>query len=115
MSIFENQLNSLIRVYADQKIDLDVMLDSREISQSGYKELLENTYKHVLSHIPEYVIKQVSRFLTKDEIQLLLIYKIDLIYKEHYAGSIVEDSDLLDYDSEDGIQNDSKALSSQEA
>lgn len=96
ISIFETQCNSLIEVFASQIKNYNDVLDSRSISKSNYDALIQKTYEHVINHIPSYIKNRLTVYLSTDEIQKLVLYKIDLIYKEHFANAILQNEDLID-------------------
>lgn len=96
MEGFEIQANSLMQFYLNRhrQLDTTTSLDST-ITESEYKNRIKDCYNYVMTNISKYRYHEVLLYSSKDEIETMLLLKIETLIFEEYGNRIIEDVDLL--------------------
>ena len=58
-----------------------------------------------MKYIPDYIKNKVMEYLKADEIKEWVLFKINIMYSEKYAESLVDDDSLMEYESKDSLKD----------
>ena len=96
MEGFETQSNSLMQFYLGRhkQFDMTTSLDTT-ITEKEYKARIKDCYNYVMKNVSQYRYKEVLLYCTKDEIETMLLLKIETLIFEEYGDRIIQDVDLL--------------------
>ena len=96
MEGFETQSNSLMQFYLGRhkQFDMTTSLDTT-ITEKEYKARIKDCYNYVMNNVSQYRYKEVLLYCTKDEIETMLLLKIETLIFEEYGDRIIQDVDLL--------------------
>lgn len=96
MEGFEIQTNTLMQFYLNRHKQLDTTTSLGEtITETEYKNRIKDCYNYVMKNVSNYRYDEVLLYSSKDEVESMLLLKIETLIFDEYGDRIIEDVDLL--------------------
>lgn len=96
MEGFEVQTNALMQFYLNRhkQLDITTSLDST-ITETEYKNRIKDCYNYVIKNVSKYRYREVLLYCSRDEVETMLLLKVETLIFEEYGDRIIQDVDVL--------------------